>query len=117
MNVPLPPAISRQVCAACGRVYSETDPRRQCECGGLLEVRHDHAGAPLTGAALRAVFDARRGAPHGPFLSGVWRYREMVLPTAGDDVVTYPEGNTPLLRRPAVTAWVSGRGGGEPICS
>ena len=36
------PAISRQVCAACDRVYSETDPRRQCECGGLLEVRHDH---------------------------------------------------------------------------
>ena len=113
MNVPLPPAISRQVCAACGRVYSETDPRRQCECGGLLEVRHDVAGP--TGAALRALFDARRGAPHGPFLSGVWRYREMVLPTAGDDVVTYPEGNTPLLRRPAVTAWVSGRGGGTDL--
>jgi len=104
------PASSRQVCAACGRVFSETDPRRQCECGGLLEVRHDHSSPTLTGAALRALFDARRGAPHGPFLSGVWRYREMVLPAAGDDVVTYPEGNTPLLRRPAVTAWVSGRG-------
>ena len=107
------PAISRQVCAACGRVFSETDPRRQCQCGGLLEVRHDHSGPRLTGAALRALFDARRGALHGPFLSGVWRYREMVLPTAGDDVVTYPEGNTPLLRRPGVTAWASGRGGGR----
>ncbi len=104
----VPPAISRQVCAACGRVFSETDPRRQCECGGLLEVRHDHSASRLTGAALRALFDARRGAPHGPFLSGVWRYREMVLPTAGDDVITYPEGNTPLLRRPAVTTWASG---------
>jgi len=106
--VTVPPPISRQVCAACGRVFSETDPRLQCECGGLLEVRHNLAGPPPTGAALRALFDARRGAPHGPFLSGVWRYREMVLPTAGDDVVTYPEGNTPLLRRPAVTAWASG---------
>ncbi len=94
----VPPAISRQVCAACGRVFSETDRRLQCECGGLLEVRHDHSSPRVTGAALRALFDARRGAPHGPFLSGVWRYREMVLPTA-------------LLRRPAVTAWVSGRGG------
>ena len=102
------PSSSRQVCAACGRVFSETDPRLQCECGGLLEVRHDHSGATPTGAALRALFDARRGAPHGPFLSGVWRYREMVLPTAGDDVITYPEGNTPLLRRPTVTAWASG---------
>ena len=87
-------------------MFAETDPRLRCECGGLLELRHDRS--PQTGAALRALFDARRGAPHGPFLSGVWRYREMVLPTAGDDVVTYPEGNTPLLRRPAVTAWASG---------
>ena len=88
---------SRQVCAACGREFSETDPRRQCECGGLLEVRHERSS--LSGAKLRALFDGR------PFGSGVWRYREMVLPTAGDDVVTYPEGNTPLLRRPTVTAW------------
>ena len=88
---------SRQVCAACGREFSETDPRRQCECGGLLEVRHERSS--LSGAKLRALFDGR------PFVSGVWRYREMVLPTAGDDVVTYPEGNTPLLRRPTVTAW------------
>jgi len=99
---------SRQVCAACGREFAETDPRLQCECGGLLELRHDRSG--LSGAKLRALFDGRRGAPHGPFLSGVWRYREMVLPTAGDDVVTYPEGNTPLLRRPSVTAWVGGAG-------
>jgi threonine synthase len=95
--------ISRQVCAACGREFSETDPRLQCECGGLLELRHDRSS--LSGAKLRALFDGRRGAAHGPFLSGVWRDREMVLPTAGDDVVTYPEGNTPLLRRPSVTAW------------
>ena len=89
--------MSRQVCAACGREYAETDPRLQCECGGLLELRHDRSS--LSGAKLRALFGSRA------FVSGVWRYREMVLPTAGDDVVTYPEGNTPLLRRPTVTAW------------
>jgi len=73
---------------------------------GLLEVRHDHSGASLSGArcascstpvvvrrtahSCRRVALPRDGAP----------YR-------GDDVVTYPEGNTPLLRRPAVTAWAS----------
>ena len=37
--------------------------------------------------------------------SGVWRYRELVLPDAGRDVVTHPEGNTPLLRLPRVSSW------------
>jgi threonine synthase len=36
--------------------------------------------------------------------SGVWRYRELVLPDASD-VVSQPEGNTPLLRRTSVAQW------------
>src|SRR5205085_12615934 len=38
--------------------------------------------------------------------SGVWRYRELVLADVEDrDVVTHPEGNTPLLRRASVAVW------------
>jgi threonine synthase len=38
--------------------------------------------------------------------SGVWRYRELVLPEAdAHDVVSYPEGNTPLLQRASVSRW------------
>jgi threonine synthase len=38
--------------------------------------------------------------------SGVWRYRELVLPSAQpDDIVSHPEGNTPLISRLAVSAW------------
>jgi threonine synthase len=38
--------------------------------------------------------------------SGVWRYRELVLPSAqANDIVSHPEGNTPLLGRTAVAAW------------
>src|SRR6185295_14675439 len=33
-----------------------------------------------------------------------WRFREVVLPTA-TDVVSHPEGNTPLLHRPALDRW------------
>jgi threonine synthase len=36
----------------------------------------------------------------------VWRYRELVLPSADDGALSYPEGNTPLLRRPPVERWV-----------
>jgi hypothetical protein len=38
--------------------------------------------------------------------SGVWRFRELVLPAADlATVVSHPEGNTPLLERAALGAW------------
>jgi len=101
---PSPPAASRQRCAACGHELAETDPRQRCpKCTGLLEIRHPPPAA--TGMALRALLDARCGTRAGPFYSGVWRFRELVLPSAGDDVLSYPEGNTPLLARPSVAQW------------
>ena len=43
--------------------------------------------------------------------SGVWRFREMVLPSADPElVVSHPEGNTPLLQRESLAAW-AGAGG------
>ena len=98
-----------QVCAACGSEIPETDPHPRCpRCGGLLEVRHQ---APAQGGqALRATFDARRGAWRGPLASGVWRFREAVLPTAGEHLLTYPEGNTPLLESAPVARWAGSPG-------
>ncbi len=96
--------MSRQVCAACGHELDELDRRPRCpDCRGLLEVRHDPP--PVTGDALRAVLDTRCGARRGVFASGVWRFRELVLPAAHDPVVSHPEGNTPLLVSPPVAAW------------
>src|SRR5437870_4570745 len=101
---------SWQHCASCAQEIPETDTHARCpRCQGLLEVRHP---APATtGAALRALFDGRRGGANhrGPYSSGVWRFRELVLPTAADCILTYPEGNTPLLARPAVSAWAGAR--------
>src|SRR5690348_3813422 len=98
-----------QVCAACGSEIPETDPHPRCpRCGGLLEVRHQAPGQG--GQALRATFDARRGVWRGPLASGVWRFREAVLPTAGEHLLTYPEGNTPLLESAPVARWAGSRG-------
>jgi threonine synthase len=55
--------------------------------------------------ALRGRFAERRTSTDPIDRSGVWRFREMVLPTAGSTIVSHPEGNTPLLDRPAVTSW------------
>src|SRR5690349_12496517 len=103
-----------QVCDACGTTLGELDPRLACpSCGGLLSLRHD---APaVRGADLRRLFDARlddarpayvAGGGTAARASGVWRFREIVLPDVGDDaIVSQPEGNTPLFRRESVAQW------------
>jgi threonine synthase len=86
----------------------------QCaRCGGLLALQHDPPAE--RGAALAARFDARvgslrAGAPP-ECRSGVWRFRELVMPDVADDlVVSQPEGNTPLLARASVAAWSGAEG-------
>lgn len=94
---------SWHACPGCGAEFSASLPRSSCpDCGSLLEVRH--RPPPLRGAALRDLFAGRRGGP-GADASGVWRFRELVLPEAGSGIVTYPEGNTPLLERGPVARW------------
>jgi len=100
-----PPAPSTwQVCASCGSQIPETDPHPRCpRCRGLLELYHQ---PPAQGGnALRATFDARWGVRRGALASGVWRYCEAVLPTAREHILSYPEGNTPLLASAAVARW------------
>lgn len=95
-------------CAKCATQYGELDVRTECTCGGLLEVQHQ---APSErGAALRARFALRRGyAGASPAeASGVWRYQELVMPSA-QQVVSHPEGNTPLLASARVSAWAGVR--------
>jgi len=94
---------SWQVCLGCGNETTELDPHPRCiACGGLLEVRH--RPPKLSGAELIERFTERRGQHPGAPASGVWRFREVVLPSAGD-VVSHPEGNTPLLHRHALDRW------------
>ena len=103
MSAP-PPPLTWQVCASCGSEIPEIDPHPRCpRCRGLLELRHR---PPAQGGnALRATFDARWGVRRGALASGVWRYGEAVLPSAGEHILSYPEGNTPLLASAAVARW------------
>lgn len=89
-------------CRRCGR---RAEPRwTRCECDGLLEI--EPFPLELTGSELRQRFAARQATRTGPEASGVWRYRELILPDAADgEIVSFPEGNTPLIHRPAVARW------------
>ncbi len=94
---------SWQSCMRCGNEVVETDSAPRCKlCKGLLEVRH--RPPQITASQLIQRFTERRGGPPGATSSGVWRFREIVLPSA-ESVVSYPEGNTPLLHRVALDRW------------
>jgi threonine synthase len=97
-------APSYQQCEDCGARLGETDSAPACRaCGGLLELVH---AARHDAQALAARFRERRRAMTGCDASGVWRYRELVLPSVTpDEIVSHPEGNTPLLSRDAVARW------------
>ncbi len=101
-------------------------PRYRCDCGGVLDVEMvfrlpsesglsaqdatcglgpDGDCAPSAGAAWRQLFDERAANPpiwsistdkHLLDCSGVWRYRELILPAPEHYVVSRPEGNTGL---------------------
>ena len=94
-----------QQCAPCGHRLSEMDRHTTCpECGGLLDVMYH---APVgRGAELRRLFTSRVtmvGQPRN--VSGVWRYAELVMNAPPDCIVSFPEGNTPLISSERVASW------------
>ena len=92
-------------CARCGAALPETYAHAECrDCGGLFEILHAAPGAH--GAALLTRFAQRRGTHPASEPSGVWQFRELVMPSAGQ-VVSYPEGHTPLIERERVRAYTN----------
>jgi len=103
--------LSRLQCIACN---AEHDPHRRqfhcAQCGDLLEVRHDLEALAARYPDLKPRFAARLGELRPPYVSGVWRYHELILPDLpAAAIVTLPEGNTPLYQRPAVQRFVGAR--------
>jgi threonine synthase len=95
-------------CARCAAVYPLGQVRYVCDCGGLLDVAHDLEA--LRPEVNRYLFDGRlEGAPKpnvAPTVnSGVWRYRELILPVTAGAIVSRPEGNTPLYHHSRLSRW------------
>lgn len=92
----------RLVCERCARELPPSSPLTECPCGSLLTARPARPAAG--GPALRRLFEARAGRERPGSGSGVWRYRELVLPGRGA-VVSHPEGNTALHERERVARY------------
>lgn len=87
-----------QHCTYCGRHLPDDSPAGVCPgCHGLLEIAHP---TPAEQGALLASRFARSDTTgvDAEQASGVWRFRSVVHPTA-QRIISWPEGNTPLLRR------------------
>ncbi|MFM9959245.1 MAG: threonine synthase [Phycisphaerales bacterium] len=94
--VPKPPGAPewQLACVECGRMYAGLDVRYRCDCSGTLEVRHDLVR--LWGKLRFSMFDARLASRVPADRSGVWRFRELILPLEEQHIVTRGEGNTTL---------------------
>ena len=85
------------VCVNCSTIYPLEDRRLRCACGGLLDVQPDlHEASPP--AVLAQQISSRASSMNPEDLSGVWRYRELVLDLPPDQLVTFPEGRTNLYQ-------------------
>jgi threonine synthase len=96
-------------CISCTKEYPANKVRYLCDCGGLLDVWHELE--ELRPHVSRGLFDGRLSGPPGPkdvptVNSGVWRYREIILPVNTQDIVSRREGNTPLYDHPKLSAFV-----------
>lgn len=88
--------MTRLACIACGTRAPVLSGLVECPvCQGLLDPVLEVAEGPRVSAAMwRKTIDLRAG-------SGVWRFREWVLPELNErDIVTLGEGNAPLVDVP-----------------
>jgi len=99
---------SKLYCIACGHQEPVTTSRFYCSsCGDLLSVEHDLTAVAAHHGDLKALFRERLLQMQPPYASGVWRYHELILPDLpAEGIVSQPEGNTGLYRRPAVDRYV-----------
>ena len=81
-------------CVACGTKYDLNSIRYNCDCGDILDVCRDLSS--IDGDALKATWDSRWGMKRGVLSSGVWRYKELILDTEEENIISKQEGNTRL---------------------
>lgn len=78
-------------CVVCYRQYNYKEVRFLCDCGGILELKRLDLNKIKT-----QDFDKKPGGQNILNASGVWRFRELLPPIAGKNIISKPEGNTNL---------------------
>jgi len=93
-------------CISCGKSYPLDEVRFSCSCGNLLDVSHDLAALKKRYKLSRRYFDTKRREVGARPFSGVWLFKEIVLPASPENsLVSKQEGNTRLHRNKKLSAW------------
>lgn len=92
-------------CIESQRLYDPREVRYRSDEGGLLEVVHDLDA--LDADTLRSAWDERLKGLGGVDRSGVWRYRELVIPVKPEHAVTMNEGSTSLYCSEKISAFTT----------
>lgn len=82
------------ICRRCGRSFGIERTEYRCGCGEPLDVALNDVGVELDGRDWRRRFDDRASSREAVDRSGVWRYRELLLPLPDVVAITRPEGQT-----------------------
>ncbi|MBC7659848.1 MAG: threonine synthase [Chitinophagaceae bacterium] len=97
---------TRLSCVSCARTYPLFELRYECDCLGLLEVLHEEKGL----AELKSKADLRLVSREPIDRSGVWRFREAVVPLEKHEIVTQGEGGTGFHQIDSLRAWTGCQG-------
>ncbi len=88
-------------CIACQQDFPLWELRYECGCGGLLEVAHSVKGK----SELKDLVEQRLLSRKPWDRSGVWRFREAVVPLETSELVTHQEGQTGLYDIDTLQDW------------
>lgn len=96
-------------CVSCGKTFPLTDTSLSCKCGGLLDVVRDLSVWGGRADELKKIFLSRRCSDSPADQSGVWRFRELIMPELkAEDLVTRGEGNTRHYNFRRTGEWLDG---------
>ena len=95
-------------CVRCNATYPALErPIYRCDCGGTLDVVHD---LDALSEVSTDTFDQRLLSRAPADRSGVWRFRELILPGVPvDALAAKPEGGTNLYDVPSLASWTGVR--------
>jgi threonine synthase len=91
-------------CIECGTEFDRNERIYRCNCGDLLDIAYRFG--KIEPEQLKEEWLKRRMSARPIDISGVWRHRELLPDYDEPEIITWPEGNTPVIEAPKCAKYV-----------